>query len=148
MKSFVVKLEEDGNGDLILPLPQEMLDDLDWSEGDTLDWKDNLDGSYSLCKVEPETEWVLVETVQMFRHRYCVEVPKGKAEWALDTVVCGEAKEFSQQHLDEIITNHRVVDLEEAIKICDGDNDYLKSWPKEKKIETLFTKIGEKVNLK
>jgi hypothetical protein len=84
----------------------------------------------------------------MFRHRYCVEVPKGKAEWALDTVVCEEAKEFSQQHLDEIITNHRVVDLDEAIKICDEDNDYLKSWPKEKKIETLFTKIGEKVNLK
>ena len=42
-----------------------------------------------------ETELVLVETVFQHRMRYVVEVPQGKKDWALDTVVCQEAQEFS-----------------------------------------------------
>ena len=38
-------------------------------------------------KKTKETEWVLVETMHSFRMRYMVEVPKGKSEYALDTVV-------------------------------------------------------------
>jgi hypothetical protein len=52
--SWTVTVEEaeDGSGDLVLPLPQEMLDLQGWREGDTLDWKDNEDGSWTLSKVE------------------------------------------------------------------------------------------------
>lgn len=89
---------------------------------------------------------VLVETVSMFRMRYVVEVPVGiddygndKTLWALDTVVMGDAKEFSQKHLDETIVSHRVVSMDEALALCDEDNDYTASWPTEKKIETFFT---------
>ncbi len=89
---------------------------------------------------------VLVETVSMFRMRYMVEVPVGiddfgndKTLWALDTVVMGDAKEFSQKHLDETIVSHRVVSMDEALALCDEDNDYTASWPTEKKIETFFT---------
>ena len=52
--SWTVTIEEaeDGSGDLVLPLPQDMLDLQGWKEGDTLDWKDNEDGSWSLSKLE------------------------------------------------------------------------------------------------
>lgn len=87
-----------------------------------------------------EKEWVLVETVSMFRMRYMVEVPKGKSEYALDTVTCQEAVEFSQKHLDEVIVSHRTVTEEEALAVFDIDNNYLTTWDKDHKIETHFTK--------
>lgn len=86
-----------------------------------------------------ETELVLVDTISMFRVRYVVEVPKGKAEYALDTVVMNEAVEFSQAFMDENIVSHRVISKNEAIKICDNDNDYSKDWPTDKKIDVFFT---------
>lgn len=148
-KTWTVSLEEDPEtGELILPFSDEMLEGLGWTEGDTLTWTDRGDGSWCLSKKQEEKEWVMVETVQQFRHRYMVEVPAGKAEWALDTVVMEEAKEFSQLHLGETIVSHRVVTQEEALAICDIDNDYLKSWTDEMKIKNLFTKHGEKVEIK
>ncbi len=86
-----------------------------------------------------ETELVLVETVSMFRMRYVVEVPKGKQDWALDTVTCQEANEFSQKHVDELIVSHRVVSKEEMLAICDIDNHYCKDWSEEKKIKSFVT---------
>ena len=43
---------EDGSGDLVMPLPQEMLDLQGWKEGDTLDWKEGNNGSWTLSKIE------------------------------------------------------------------------------------------------
>lgn len=42
-------LEEDGE-DLILPLPEELLDELDWKVGDTLEWTEHTEGSWSIRK--------------------------------------------------------------------------------------------------
>jgi hypothetical protein len=52
MKQWTMAVEEadDGSGDLILPLPQELLDLQGWKEGDDLEWTDNGDGSWSLSK--------------------------------------------------------------------------------------------------
>ena len=52
--SFIVTLEEadDGSGDLVLPLSPELLEGLNWKEGDTLDWIDNKNGSWTLRKKE------------------------------------------------------------------------------------------------
>jgi glutamate formiminotransferase len=93
-----------------------------------------------------QTQWVLVETISTFRQRYMVEVPMGidnygkdKIDWALDTVTMEEAKEFSQEHIGELIVSHRVVTKEEALSLCDKDNDYTKSWNEEQKINTFFT---------
>ena len=47
--TFTAILEEDGD-DLILPLPQELLDELDWQIGDTLEWTDQGQGAWSLRK--------------------------------------------------------------------------------------------------
>lgn len=92
---------------------------------------------------DKDTEWVLVECVSMFRMRYMVEVPKGKKEWALDTVVCNDAKEFSQKHLDETIVSHRVISEKDALALCDNENEYAMTWTDPKKISTFFTKVED-----
>lgn len=48
--SRVVELEEDKDGNLILPIPQDMLDELGWAEGTVIDWKEK-DGAIVLSKV-------------------------------------------------------------------------------------------------
>jgi len=83
--------------------------------------------------------WVLVECVSQFRMRYMVEAPADHPEYALDTVVCNEAKEFSQEHIGETIVSHRVLKEKEALELCDIDNHYCKSWTKPKKLESFFT---------
>lgn len=90
-----------------------------------------------------KTEWVLVEAVSMFRMRYMVEAPVGKSDYALDTVVCHEAKEFSQKFLDETIVSHRVISKDEALLLCDVDNEYAKSWNPALKEKNLFTEWKE-----
>jgi hypothetical protein len=93
-----------------------------------------------------DLEWVLVETVDMFRMRYVVQVPKGKKDYALDSVTLHEAKEFSQKHLDETITSHRVISEKEALALAVEDNQYGSSWTKDKLIQVFFTKEGEKAD--
>ena len=150
-KSWIITLEEDAEtGDLILPLNDEILAETGWQTGDTLDWIDNGDGSWTMRK--KETQWVLVEAISTFRERYMVEVPVGtdrygkdKTLWALDTVTMGEAKEFSQEHLGETIVSHRVMTEEEALELCDVDNDYAKVWNDQLKKKTFFTTMEEHI---
>jgi hypothetical protein len=54
MTQWTILLEEadDGSGDLVMPLPQDLLDGAGWKEGDTLEWIDNNNGTWSLKKVE------------------------------------------------------------------------------------------------
>lgn len=147
MKSAIVTVITDPKtGELILPLDNEIFDETGWEIGDTLEWIDQKNGSWLLKKKEiaQEKEWVLVECISTFRQRYMVEVPKGKKEWALDTVTMNEAKEFSQEHLGEQVISYRVVSEEDALKMCDEDNDYARVWSDEHKINTFFTKEGEK----
>jgi hypothetical protein len=139
--THTLEVKENENGDAIIEFPEDVMAQAGWNEGDNIQWTDNKDGSWTLTKIEPkvEKEWVLVECISTFRHRYVVQVPQGKAEWALDTVSMNEAKEFSQLHLGETIVSHRVVTEDEALTICDVDNDYLTSWTSEQKIKNLFT---------
>jgi len=78
----------------------------------------------------------IVETISMFRMRYVVEA--NEAEHAADEVVFGlgnsELKEFSQRHVDEVITSTREITQEEYLKQFDIDNDYLSIWPNEQKL--------------
>ena len=144
-KSWTVEVEQAPDGEYFIQLTDEMLEHTDFKIGDELEWIDREDGSWELRKKQ-EFEWVLVEAIQSFRMRYMVQVPKGNAEWALDTVTMNEAKEFSQEALPETIVSHRVVTEEEALRICDIDNDYTQSWNKEQKLRAFFTKDGETNN--
>ena len=51
--SWTITVEEDPEtGDLILPFPPDFLELKGWKEGDTLEWNDNGDGSWTLSKVQ------------------------------------------------------------------------------------------------
>jgi len=90
-----------------------------------------------------KTNWVLVETVSMYRIRYVIECPVDHPEYALDTVTAEQAKEFSQSHIGETIISSRVISEEEALAMCDVDNIYQSSWTKEEKIKGNFTRMED-----
>jgi len=75
----------------------------------------------------------LVETVSMHRIRYVVDCES--AEHAKDTVTLNEAEEFSQLHIDEMITSTRVIDDAEYLRLFNEDNDYLREWSDEQKFK-------------
>ena len=145
-KSWTLEVQEDQFGEKFIEFPPEAIADLGWKEGDTVEWKDNGDGSWTLVK--KEKVWVMVEAISQFRMRYMVEVDAAHPEWALDTVTMQEAKEFSQEHIGETIVSHRVMgSTAEALVQCDLDNSYCSGWSDEQKINAFFTKDGEKVEL-
>ena len=106
------------------------------------------------------SKYVMVDTVSMFRMRYVVEVPDGigeemifkdgtrsfpttPEEYASDTVVCGEAKEFTQEHIGENIVSTREVTLEEAISQYRKDEPMIgEAWEDEIIIKNAITPIG------
>jgi hypothetical protein len=140
-KSWTVDVKTNEDGERYIEFTDEMLEGSNLSVGDAVEWVDNQDGSFTLQK--KETEWVLVEAISQYRMRYMVQVPKGKSEWALDTVVCNEAKEFSQEHLGETIFSHRVMNLDKALELCDNDNSYGKAWDVDTKLKNFFTFVKE-----
>lgn len=46
----VTAQEDPDTGDVILPIPPELLQKLGWKEGDTLDWQPGENGSWYLSK--------------------------------------------------------------------------------------------------
>lgn len=77
----------------------------------------------------------LVETISMFRMRYVIEAES--AEHAKDEVTMnndGELREFSQMHVDEMITSAREIDREEYLRLFNEDNDYLQEWDDDHKL--------------
>ena len=76
----------------------------------------------------------LVETISMFRMRYVIE--EQDETHACDEVTMnndGNLREFSQLHLDEIISSSREISDEEYLALFDRDNDYLAGWTDEQK---------------
>ena len=93
------------------------------------------------------TKYVIVTAISSYRMRYCIpvdelqklntEVPieDHEIEWAEDCVTCGEVEEFSQKHIGETILDTEIVDEEQMLNKFDTDNDYLRGWTREKKIQ-------------
>lgn len=86
----------------------------------------------------------LVDTYSIFRVRYAVEAEE--KSHALDAVTvniesfddgCPEWQELSQKHIAENIVDCREISKEEYIKLFDEENDYLKDWSEEKKMELI-----------
>lgn len=59
MKTWILTVEDDG----ILSLPQDLLDETNWTVGDTLHWIDNKDGSWSIVKEEDLTNFIKKGTI-------------------------------------------------------------------------------------
>ena len=108
------------------------------------------------------SKYVLVNTVSQFRMRYVVEVPDDVGEeiyfkdgtrsfpctpieYASDSVVCEDVREFSQEHIGETIFDAREITLQEAIDQYKEDNNYLSHWTDEQIIKSAITEVGFKI---
>jgi hypothetical protein len=103
------------------------------------------------------SKYVLVDAISQFRMRYVVEVPDDCENpldpnlypvtpegYAMDTVACDEAKEFSQEHLGETIVSTREVTLEEAIAQYRKDEPMIGSaWDDETIIKNAITTLDD-----
>lgn len=56
MKSYITPIEKDEEGNLLLTFPDELMETMDWKEGEVLEWIDNQDGSWTLKKM-PWSVW-------------------------------------------------------------------------------------------
>lgn len=52
--SWTVTVEQDENGELLLPFPPDLLAQMGWSEGTDLFWIDNENGTYSITDKKNE----------------------------------------------------------------------------------------------
>lgn len=89
----------------------------------------------------PEKKFVVVDCISTHHMRYVVELnPNDPDDFALDTVVMGEAKEFSQNHIDENIVTHRVItDPKEMLALARKDNPYWSDWSDDKVMAACIT---------
>ena len=93
--------------------------------------------------------YAVVTCVSQFRQRYCIPVselqklndnydltaePHLAVEWAEECVLGQEVNEFSQHYMDELIVDTFMLDEERVLQLFDRDNDYLKDWSKEQKL--------------
>lgn len=94
--------------------------------------------------INEDEQYVAVTTVYTFKHRYVIPMSElqacnpdkpAEAAWALDAVTMEEVEEFGQVGLGEHIVDAQVMDQQQILQLFDGDNDYLKSWSKEQKLQ-------------
>lgn len=50
-RTYEVITQEDENGDLLLPIPPHLLEELNWTEGDEIEFVANSKGGFVLRKV-------------------------------------------------------------------------------------------------
>ncbi len=112
MSTYTVVLTEDEEtGDAILPLPEELLSQMGWNEGTTLEWLDNGNGSFSLKKKE-----TMLERIKSWLNW------RGKASYSAikinsmtkEEVAAEEAKDLGSAFIEPL--NPKVVS-EEAINV-------------------------------
>lgn len=135
MKSWTLPVKETENGELYIELNDEILEGSGFKIGDTLNWKDLKDGSFSLTKAEGDL--YLVEGISMFHIKFVVRAKE--AEHAMDEVVMdnGTLKEFSQNHIDFNILGARKITQDEYIEQFNKDNAYLSGWTDEAKMRMI-----------
>lgn len=54
--SWILDVQEDENGDAVIQFPDDMLEKAGWQEGDTIQWRDLGDGTWSLTKADSQAE--------------------------------------------------------------------------------------------
>ena len=93
-------------------------------------------------------DYVVVTAISSFRIRYVMhkdDLPEkhGTAiEWAEDTVTQDNCEEFSQKHMGEYITDTTTMNEDEILELFDKDNNYLRGWSKDYKVEWIRKAIA------
>jgi len=98
----------------------------------------------------PKERYVVVTCISQFRQRYAIPVselqalnpdvdisadPAKQIEWASDNVTCEKVSEFSQKWIGESIVDAMILDEERIVNLFDRDNDYLKEWTRQQKLD-------------
>jgi bifunctional DNA-binding transcriptional regulator/antitoxin component of YhaV-PrlF toxin-antitoxin module len=60
MSNYILEVQEDDNGDLFIVLPDEVIEDLGWQEGDVLNWDVKGEGII-LTKVNDPAGFEIIE---------------------------------------------------------------------------------------
>ena len=99
-------------------------------------------------------DYVVVTAISSYRMRYVMhrddlqkqntEKPVDAIEWAKDTVNMNECEEFSQEYMGEYIIDTVEMNEEDMLELFDKDNDYLREWTKDQKLEWVRNLSGEK----
>jgi hypothetical protein len=88
-------------------------------------------------------KYAIVTAISSYRMRYAIPIEdlqnlnkdaKVELEWAADAVTCNEVEEFSQLWLGEQIIDVQELDEEQILELFDKDNDYLKNWSRDQKL--------------
>jgi len=60
MTSYIIEIQEDQDGELFIQFPEEIIEELDWQEGDILSW--NLKGEgIILSRLNDESGYEVIE---------------------------------------------------------------------------------------
>jgi len=99
-------------------------------------------------------DYVVVTTISQFRHRYVMhkddlqklnpDMPVKPIEWACGVVLAEEAEEFSQNCLAETIIDTDTMTEDEMLELFDEDNDYMRRWLRDYKIEWVRKRLKGK----
>lgn len=89
-------------------------------------------------------EYVLITTLSHFKLKYAMPAEDFKKLGFSDPVDQtklaelinqGRLKEFSQTHLGEVVSEVSVLNESDILTVFDAENDYLKAWSQDKKLE-------------
>ena len=142
MSKIVTLIQDEQTGEVILPLPEELLDELDWVEGDLLNLQVNEDGALTLTRSdEVATELVLIETISTFHHKYVVRAPVGHwkaADLAKQLNLIDNANELSQNHVAEVVLSQRTISKQEFLDMA---NEQYPSWSEDQQLRVLTTPL-------
>lgn len=97
-------------------------------------------------------DYVVVTAISSYRMRYVMHKddlqklnpsnPVNAIEWANDTVTCYDCGEFSQEHMGEYIVDTVEMNEKDMLELFDKDNDYLRGWAKDQKLQWLRGSIA------
>ena len=132
MTTWTVPVKENEAGELYIELNDDILEGSGFEIGDKLKWTDLKDGSFSLTKDVDDMDIYIVETVSTFAMKYAIRAKS--AEHAMDTVVMEEVNDISQKHVGENIVRARKVTKQDYLEEFDQDNDYLRDWSEDQKL--------------
>ena len=102
--SWVLDVQEDENGDAVIEFPPDLLVRVGWQEGDTLQWRDLGDGTWSLSKSETAADDDSWDDVFKNKHR-----DKDAGESSITATVTREAIEQVHQLMQ--VTDMDTVDV-------------------------------------
>ena len=94
------------------------------------------------------TKLIMVDTISQHRVRFVVELNDDEPNVLAHVEVHDrlddiDFREFSQEHIGNVIISQREISKEDYLHMFDEDNDYLSSWPEDQKLSFINKLLQE-----